>query len=226
MANKKSAVIGLGLAAVLCVSLSAKGMYAYFTDTESEVNTFTLGNVNIDLQEPNWEDGTDENDNGIPDEAENIVPAKEIPKDPKIENTGKNDAYVFLAVDVPVKNVITAKADGTRNPVADTEMFYYHINSGWTQVSAEDTTDTEGGKVKRYLYAYGTEEACTTLKAGSSTGTLFDTVTFANVIEGQGLEDATLTMPVKAYAIQADNVSGGINTPKEVWAVYANQNGL
>ena len=40
---------------------------AYFTDTESVTNTFTIGNVDITLTEPNWND-TDDNNNGVPDE--------------------------------------------------------------------------------------------------------------------------------------------------------------
>ena len=50
-----------------------------------------------------------------------------------------------------------------------------------------------------YTYAYNH-----ILKPGTKTTTLFDTVTFANIIEGQ-LDAQQIDMPVRAYAIQATN---------------------
>ena len=50
MTKKKSIAVAIVLAIVLLIG----GMLAYFTDTDTETNEFTLGNVSIDLQEPNW----------------------------------------------------------------------------------------------------------------------------------------------------------------------------
>ena len=73
------------------------GILAYFTDGDTATNTMTVGQISIDLQEPNWEPKDD------------ITPGQDIRKDPLIKNDGENDAYVFLEVSVPYANITTAK---------------------------------------------------------------------------------------------------------------------
>lgn len=75
------------------------------TDTEGITNTVTVGRVNIDLEEPGYP-GNDS------DEVKNIIPNQEIVKDPQIENTGNNDALVFLRVEVP-QETFTNEDDST-----------------------------------------------------------------------------------------------------------------
>ncbi|MBQ7370774.1 MAG: Camelysin metallo-endopeptidase, partial [Blautia sp.] len=59
------------------------------------------------------------------------------------------------------------------------------------------------------------------------TSTLFDTVTFANVIEGQ-LDTNVLEMPVRAYAIQTENTGGSeteiVKKATVAYEKYVNQN--
>ena len=45
------------------------------------------------------------------------------------------------------------------------------------------------------------------MKKGETTGALFNSVTLANVMEGQ-IDDETLNIPVKSYAIQAEHIGG------------------
>ena len=72
-----------------------------------------------------------------------------------------------------------------------TELFSFTKNKDWTQLER-----TEVGQNMVYTYAYNH-----ILKPGTKTTTLFDTVTFANIIEGQ-LDTQQIDMPVRAYAIQ------------------------
>lgn len=64
-------------------------------------------------------------------------------------------------------------------------------------------------------------------KSGRKTTTLFDTVTFANIIEGQ-LDTQQLDMPVRAYAIQSMNTGDDSTTvleqAKAAYQKYVNQN--
>ena len=76
--------------AVLCcgllaagVALTVVGIRAYLTSIDRAVNTFTIGEVTIDTLEPNYPG------NGS-DEVKDMVPGKEVKKDPQIKNTGKN----------------------------------------------------------------------------------------------------------------------------------------
>lgn len=82
----------LALSMVVCLAATALvgGTLAYFTDTtETKVNEFTVGNVNIDLTEPSWKgEGT-------------LMPGKSYEKDPTITVTEKSeDCYAFLKLDM------------------------------------------------------------------------------------------------------------------------------
>ena len=99
------------LALALVGTLSVGGIMAYFTDGDTATNTFTVGKVSIDLQEPGWVPPT------------GITPEQEFKKDPQIKNDGINDVYVFMKVIVPYANVVTANHDGSKNAATDTELF-------------------------------------------------------------------------------------------------------
>ena len=206
MIKNKKMVKGIALAAMLA-ALSAGGTAAYLTDFETATNSFTVGKVDIELDEPNWK----------PDDNTKIVPTQVIKKDPFIKNRGINEAFVYLEVSVPVRNVITAAQDGTRNALAKTELFSYTKNKEWTQLERKAI-----GQNMVYTYAYNH-----ILKPGEKTTTLFNTVTFANIIEGQ-LDTQQLDMPVRAYAIQSTNTGEDKTTiPEQAAAAYqkyVNQN--
>lgn len=87
----KKKVLSLSLV-VLLLAIAIVGVtMAYFTDvTEEKVNEFTIGKVDIDLSEENWN----------PKEG-HIVPSREIPKDPTISVLeGSEDAYVVLEMNL------------------------------------------------------------------------------------------------------------------------------
>ena len=205
MKNKKM-VKGIALGAMIA-ALAAGGTAAYLTDFETATNSFTVGKVDIALEEPGWK----------PEENTKIVPTQVIKKDPYVENKGVNEAFVYLEVSVPVREIITAAADGTRNNLEKTELFSYSKNSDWTQMERKEI-----GQNMVYTYAYNH-----ILNPGEKTTTLFDTVTFANIIEGQ-LDMKQLDMPVRAYAIQATNTGDGSTTvleqAKAAYQKYVNQN--
>ena len=206
MIKNKKMVKGIALVAMLA-ALAAGGTAAYLTDFETATNSFTVGKVDIELDEPNWK----------PDDNTKIVPTQVIKKDPFIKNRGINEAFVYLEVSVPVRNVITAAQDGTRNALSKTELFSYTKNKEWTQLERKAI-----GQNMVYTYAYNH-----ILKPGEKTTTLFNTVTFANIIEGQ-LDTQQLDMPVRAYAIQSTNTGEDKTTiPEQAAAAYqkyVNQN--
>ena len=206
MMKNRKLVKGIALAAVI-TALAAGGTAAYLTDFETATNSFTVGKVDIDLDEPNWK----------PEDNTDLVPTQVIRKDPYVANKGVNEAFVYLEVSVPVRNVITVAKDGTRNALAKTELFSFTKNKDWTQLER-----TEVGQNMVYTYAYNH-----ILKPGTKTTTLFDTVTFANIIEGQ-LDTQQIDMPVRAYAIQATNTGDDKTTVLEqataAYQKYVNQN--
>ncbi len=84
--SKKTLILCLCVVAALVVGLSTT--LAYLTDSDTRVNTFTVGNVDITVEEE-FEDGTP------------LYPGIETNKDALITNTGANDAWVWMTVAVP-----------------------------------------------------------------------------------------------------------------------------
>lgn len=199
----------LALAGLLGATLLTGGAFAYFTDADQAVNTFTVGSVKIDLQEPGFNE----------DEGTGITPGKTVEKDPQVLNTGNNDAYVYMQIGIPTANVVTVNAGGTKKAAALTELFSYTVNNGWTQVGNMEAKDS----LNVYTYAYTGDSAGTLerLPAGNLSESLFDSVTFANIVEDQGLENAKKEITVTAFAIQADDLS--TDTPAGVWQIVKNQ---
>lgn len=211
MKKKRAAATIAACAAAL--ALMVGGTMAYLTDTETTTNTFTVGKVSIDLQEPNYPG------NGS-DETTDIVPGEEIPKDPSVKNTGKNTAVVFTRVNIPMKNVITANEDGTRvngGAAQNTELFlfkndeggsYNSVNSNWIELSTtylndkgevvEKDSATMCSRLYGYKHVLGVDE---------TTKPVFSTVKFANLIEGQD-DEASEDIDIYSYAIQASNIAG------------------
>lgn len=225
--NKKIFVV-LALALVLCMGIAS--ISAYFTDTDTATNTFTIGEIKLDLQEPSWDD-TDTDGDGTPDAAEDIQPNQTIAKDPRVENTGINDEFVFLTVEVPYSTIVSADLDGTlanNGEAKQTQLFTYTVNAGWVQVGDPEWSeaDADGNGTVTYVYAYATNGTMTSLKSGDVTGTLFDNVTFVNAIEEQGLENSTKNVIVNAYGIQTTNLNGGQTSVNAVWGVVVSQTGL
>lgn len=83
------------LTVVLTATLAIGGTLAYLTDRDSEVNTFTLGNVDIELNE-DFVQGSQ------------LLPGLDVNKDVKVKNIGTNNAYVFYTYSVPTALISTA----------------------------------------------------------------------------------------------------------------------
>ena len=90
----------------LCVALLAIAVVgaslAYFTDTKSAKNTFSVGNVKIDLIE---QEKTDDGLVGFK-QGKTLVPGKSndgnaVSKIVTVKNTGKNDAWVWVDLKIP-----------------------------------------------------------------------------------------------------------------------------
>lgn len=210
--NKKKTTVMIG-AVLLCTALAVGGTVAYLTDKDEVTNQFTVGRVEIEGKEPGY----------TPDpsgKTEDIVPTEVIPKDPQITNIGKNDAYVYMDVSIPVAKVITVDEQGKRQndgAAKETELFTMNeLSEQWTLMYQKRVGDN-----MVYTYSYND-----ILAPQETTAPLFQSVTFANVVEGQ-LEESQLDIPVNFYAIQSLNTGGGssvVEQAADAWLKYVNQN--
>ena len=212
--NKKKSI---AVAIVLLLVLVIGGMLAYFTDTDTETNVFVLGeDVKIDLIETNFDSAL---------ASSGIHPGTTVKKDPQIENESTStDAYVFAEVIVPcyastgstVDTPLFTLNDASGNALGTTVNSAG--NTGWTliSVSAIDTT----AKTIKYVYAWGTSSAMTTLTATSTTTTpVFSSVTLAPTLtSAQKSTAGTTNIVVNAYGIQTDGLS--VTTPTAIFALF------
>lgn len=105
----KKKIVSLALVVAL-IAIAAMGTLAYFTDTDDATNTFTTGDVAIDLTEAVVEPdekgnlvATNERQDVLENEEESydygkLYPGQTIDKDPTIEVLGSEDTYVAAKI--------------------------------------------------------------------------------------------------------------------------------
>lgn len=107
MTTTKKRNIVASLAILLVATIVISATYAYFTDSAEVTNTFTVGNLDIDLEEPKWE----------PEKGEDLVPGSTLDKDPTVTAV-KSDSYMRLIMTIVDKDA-TPDAEGNYPTVTD-----------------------------------------------------------------------------------------------------------
>ncbi len=153
---------------------------------EQRANNFTVGNIDIDLTEPGWDE--------LDPEDKVLYPGRTVVKDPKITNTGDNDLYAYIEVVIPRAEVRTVNADEEIEGPQLQNLFSFTVNPGWELIESELENDAE---TRRYAYT------AAILQPGDSTAALFDGVTWLNLLEGEIAPGTLIEIPVTAYAIQS-----------------------
>lgn len=111
MKNAKKVLL-LVLCAVLLVGASVAGTVAYLTDKDDVTNTFTVGKVQIKLDEAVLNKETGEAANGRTEEGNTdvlLVPGRTIAKDPTVTVLAKSEAC-YVRAKVRVANLDDLKA--------------------------------------------------------------------------------------------------------------------
>lgn len=222
MRKSKKQLLRTLMACGLVVSVAAGGTVAYLTDAETATNTFTVGKVKIDLEEPGYP-GNDS------DEVKNIIPNQEIVKDPQIENTGNNDALVFIRVEIP-QETFTDEDDGTGEQKKQDLFRLKGVSDQWELLRTETVAGEDGKAKTSYVYGYKK-----TLGKDATTDKLFQKVQMKNAVESDlsgNVEDIIVT----ACAIQATDIPDVNLTPDsdgnlskdvldQVYTIFLNQSG-
>lgn len=200
----------LCLTLVVCAALAISGTLAYLTDTDEEVNVFTMGNVDIDLVEK-----FDEN-------TANLHPGVTIEKQVWIENKGANTAYVWYTYAVP------ADLD---NANALEIAFADQINWLHDQDFAPVVKDV---LIDGVLYNVHTVLYNSILQVGTTTPVSMESVTLSGKVDYQNGEycvvdngvvtpigklDSKINVIVNAYAIQ----DAGFETLQAAYEAYNGQ---
>lgn len=98
MSKRKILLVAMSLCLVAILAMG--GTLAYLTDTDSETNVFTVGNVKIDLVENFTQNSV-------------LKPGIDVTKEVWIENTGSEDAYVWYTYAIP--SALNHDTDASQN---------------------------------------------------------------------------------------------------------------
>lgn len=204
---KKKSILMAAIAVMLVAVLVVGGTLAYFTDTKSATNTFTVGDVKIKLDESNVNDPN--GDRVTSNEYTDVFPGIQYKKDPVVTNTGKNDAYVRAVVTIENgmnwmglynENVWTAPQEE-----AFMKLICDKLGAGWSIENIAYVTNAERGSTD----FVATLKYTGVLKSGDATSAMFENVMLptnatANDIATRVAQNGVFHIDVVAQAIQAD----------------------
>ena len=200
--------------AMLLVCVTVGATVAYLTSTDKVVNTFTVGNVAITLDEAK----VDTNGAAVtPAErvkanSYKLLPGHTYAKDPTVTvKSGSESCYVKMTV--TFSHAAALDAIFAPNGANMTSIFNGYDNTNW--ISKGNTEDTTAN-TRTYEFWY--KEAVAAPTADVPLDALFDSITVPGTITNDQLKTIKdMTITVNAYAIQAD----GFETADAAWAAYA-----
>lgn len=193
--------VALILAIVLVVGGVIGGTIAWLmTETDPVVNTFTYGDINIELEETETDDGdNDKNTNEY-----EMIPGREVTKDPKVTvKAGSENCWLFVKLEKQGGDI---EIDGTTYDFDD--FLTYELAEGWTQL-----TDDAGAAVEGVYYREvkdlkeATDDAVfQVIKDDKVTVSEDVTKEMLNALDADDANTKFPTLTVTAYAVQQENI--------------------
>ena len=217
----KKKVISLILCAALLTVAVIGGTLAYFTDMDDATNTFTVGKVDIELEEPNWE-GNDQT----------LMPGTTLPKDPTITvESDSEDCYLFVELDmtryVPLLAAFLEDngyeaADLQKHSVREEFTSQYlegFVDEKWTIMNTDEILAAVAtGNPTHLIIDLGYNVEGGVLEANDQV-TLFTAIKMPETVDSEEArlfwafadgtvkeENTPVTIGITAYAIQAENI--------------------
>lgn len=210
------------LCVVLVVVISVSSTLAYLTSTDEVVNTFTVGNVQITLDEQDVDNSTEgENDRDEANEY-HLLPGQTYTKDPIVHILPESEeSYIRMIVTVEGIEDLKAAipeyvADGVfllQNLTVDGDGSMTWNETEWPCVKAT----ADGVYEFRYHKTVKNESKTENVDLEA----LFTDITVPGTVDNSHLAQlANVKINVKAHAIQA----AGFDNAEEAWTAFGVQN--
>ncbi len=211
---KKSKALIVSLCALLLVAASVLGTLAYLTDRDTVVNTFTVGKVEIVLDETKvTADGVAvEGADRVKTNNYHLVPGQTYVKDPTVTVVkGGEEAYVRMLVTINCYKELTAI-------YGDPFLPQYFV-SGWDnnvwvstqEIDVDSNTNTATYEFRYYTTVQPAEDTDIVLDA------LFDYITVPGETTGEELATIKdLNITVVGHAIQ----KSGFDSADAAWSAF------
>lgn len=199
MKTAKKAML-MTLCAIILVVATVFGTMAYLTSTDEVVNTFTVGNVAIKLDEaPVDGNGKATTGDRVKANSYKLLPGHVYDKDPTVTLLkGSETSYVKMTVTFSkAKELDAIFAPGGANL---TSIFGGYDATNWI-----DKGNTKDATANTRTYEFWYKETVSAGDADVALDALFDTITVPGTITKEQLATIEgMTITVNAYAIQAD----------------------
>lgn len=205
----------LATSLVFILSAAIYGTMAWLADeSEPVVNTFTYGDINIDLTESDSGDG----DNDPNTNRYQMMPGQTIEKDPKVTvKANSENAWLFVKLEKNGGCTVTNPDNSTTTYGFDDFLTYTVILDdpattdvdGWTALAGED------GVYYREVAKAAADAEFSVIKDDEVK--VLGTVTkeMLNALDAPGSTATYPTLTITAYAVQRDS---NITTAADAWA--------
>lgn len=212
----KKKLLIMSVAMVLVCAFAVGMTIAYLTSTDQVVNTFTVGNVRIQLDEAaaNPDGSLIEGAPRVKANRYKLIPGHTYNKDPMVTVLeGSEESYIKMTVTFSnsrqLDEIFGVGTDLTT---------IFHGYDGTTWIYKDNTEDT-AANTRTYEFWYKETVAAST--ADVALDALFDSITVPGAITNTQLGTIEgMTITVNAYAIQAD----GFANAEAAWAKYTPAN--
>ncbi len=199
--------------ALLLVAASVFGTMAYLTSTDTVTNTFTVGKVNINLDEAkaNTDGSLVEGADRVKANSYKLLPGHTYNKDPMVTVlSGSESSYVKMTVTFSKASALDAIFAPTGAELTSIFNGYDAANWIYKGNTKDATADTR-------TYEFWYKEAVGAPTADVALDALFDSITVPGEITAEQLATIEgMTITVNAYAIQAD----GFTDANAAWAAF------
>ena len=210
----KKKLLIMSVAMVLVCAFAVGMTIAYLTSTDEVVNTFTVGNVRIKLDEAKVDAYGEPVGSPAPrvkDNTYKLIPGHTYTKDPTVTVlSGSESSYIKMTV--TFTEAAALDAIFAPNGADLTEIFNGYNPANW--IYKGNTEDTVAN-TRTYEFWY--KEAVAAPTADVALDALFDQIKAPDSLTNSDLNNLKdLKITVNAYAIQAD----GFATAEAAWAAF------
>ena len=209
----KSKALLLTLCAALLVAASVLGTMAYLTDTDTVTNTFTVGKVDIKLDEAkaNTDGSLVEGAARVKANSYKLLPGHTYNKDPMVTvEDGSEASYIKMTVTFSKTSALDAIFALTGADL--TSIFNGYDPANW--IYKDNTKDATADTC---TYEFWYKETVGAPDGDVALDALFDSITVPGTVTNEQLATIEgMTITVNAYAIQAD----GFANAEAAWAAF------
>ena len=209
----KKKLLIMSVAMVLVCAFAVGMTIAYLTSTDEVVNTFTVGNVQIQLDEAaaNPDGSLIEGAPRVKANSYKLIPGHTYTKDPTVTVlSGSESSYIKMTVTFSKSRELDAIFAPTGADL--TSIFKGYDSTNWI---CKGNTEDASANTRTYEFWYKETVAAPT--ADVALDALFDSITVPGTITNDQLATIQgMTITVNAYAIQAD----GFANADAAWEAY------